>query len=154
VAGEGAKEAQMTTDSARQRRERQRADAAMPTDITPYLSFFDRFATLVNRFVSRAWFFAGCLLLVVIWAPSYFLLHDVDTWQLIINTATTIVTFLLVALLQNTQTRADNALQHKLNGIADALADLMTEMSAEHPELREDVAELRAAVGLEDRESS
>lgn len=147
----------MTTDSARRqeqlRRERQQ-DAAMPTDITPYLSFFDRFATVVNRFVSRAWFFAGCLLLVVIWAPSYFLLHDLDTWQLIINTATTIITFLLVALLQNTQTRADNALQHKLNAIADALADLMTEMSGDHPELREDVAELRAAVGLEERESA
>jgi len=137
-----------------ERRHRQRAAVAMPQDITPYLSFFDRFATWVNRFVSRAWFFAGCVLLVVIWVPSFFVIRDVNTWQLIINTATTIVTFLLVALLQNTQTRADNALQHKLNGIADALADLMVAMSDKYPKLAEDELELRAAVGLEDRESS
>jgi low affinity Fe/Cu permease len=154
----------MTDQTTRDRRERaqqreeerrrQRARAAMPDDVTPYLSLFDRFATIVNRFVSRAWFFAGCLLLVVIWAPSYFLIGDVDTWQLIINTATTIVTFLLVALLQNTQTRSDNALQHKLNGIAKALADLMVALSDQYPTLARDESELRAAVGLEDREGS
>jgi len=52
--------------------------------------------------------------------PSFLLLPDVDTWQLIINTITTIVTFLLVALLQNTETRAENATQRKLNAISDA----------------------------------
>lgn len=136
------------------RRSQLRAKAAMPTDVTPNLSFFDRFATTINRFVSRAWFFMFCLLLVVVWVPSYLVLRNVDTWQLIINTLTTIITFLLVALLQNTQTRADNALQHKLNGIADALGDLMTELSKQYPELGMDVAELDAAVGLEERESS
>ena len=75
--------------------------------------------------MSRAWFFVMCVLLVVLWAPSYFLLGELNTWQLIINTITTIVTFLLVALLQNTQKRADEAVQHKLNAIADALSDLM-----------------------------
>jgi hypothetical protein len=136
------------------RRERQKARVQLPTSVTPYLSFFDRFATHVNAFVSRAWFFTACLLLVVIWAPSYFLFRNVDTWQLIINTATTIITFLLVALLQNTQTRADQALQHKLNGIADALADLMVNLADTYPGLADDERELRAAVGLEDRESS
>jgi low affinity Fe/Cu permease len=128
----------------------------MPSEVTPEISFFDRFATEANRFVSRAWFFALCLLLVLLWAPSYFVLRDLNTWQLIINTATTIVTFLLVALLQNTQTRSDDALQHKLNAIADGLADLMEAISVdrEHERLREDLRELRAAVGLEDRESS
>jgi hypothetical protein len=57
----------------------------------------------------------------------------VNTSQLIINTITTIITFLLVALLQNSQTRSDQALQQKLNAIAD---------------------DLRAAVGLENRESA
>jgi low affinity Fe/Cu permease len=128
----------------------------MPSDVTRSLSFFDRFASTAARFVSRAWFFALCVLLVLVWAPTFFLIGDVNTWQLIINTATTIVTFLLVALLQNTQTRADNALQHKLNAIADGLADLM-QATSEHREdarLREDVKELRAAVGLEQREGS
>jgi hypothetical protein len=73
---------------------------------------------------------------------------------LIINTATTIVTFLLVALLQNTQKRADDAVQHKLNAIADGLATLMGHLSDQHPQLRQGCTELRAAVGLEDRESA
>jgi cytochrome c-type biogenesis protein CcmH/NrfG len=119
------------------------------------LSLFDRFATAANKFVSRAWFFAMCLLLVVVWAPSYFIIGNLDTWQLIINTATTIVTFLLVALLQNTQTRSEQALQDKLNAIADGLADLMAAFGEEdRPQLKKDMSELRAAVGLEDREGS
>jgi hypothetical protein len=142
------------SDTEQARLEQQKAQAELPTAVTPDLSFFDRFATRVNRFVSRAWFFMGCLLLVVIWAPSYFILGDINTWQLIINTVTTIVTFLLVALLQNTQTRSDHALQHKLNGIADALADLMVNLADKYPGLADDEKELRAAVGLEDRESA
>ncbi|HVD89973.1 MAG TPA: hypothetical protein VNB91_13850, partial [Jatrophihabitantaceae bacterium] len=63
-------------------------------------------------------------------------------------------TFLLVALLQNTQKRADDAIQHKLNAIADALSDLMQYLAEDHPDLRQDRAELRDAVGLEGRESA
>ena len=95
-----------------------------------------------------------CVLLVIVWAPSILLIHNVDTWQLIINTATTIVTFLMVALLQNTQTRNDESTQDKLNAIADGLADLMTSMAANDPKLERDLIELRDAVGLEDRESA
>lgn len=94
------------------------------------------------------------MLLVLLWAPSYFLIGDLDTWQLIINTMTTIVTFLMVALLQNSQARADDALQDKLNAIAAGLAELMEASSAQSPQLTDDVAELREAVGIEDRESS
>ena len=135
-------------------RSSQREHVRRPTDVTGQLSFFDRFASQTARLVSGAWFFLLCVLLVVVWAPSYFVLHGIDTWQLIINTVTTIVTFLLVALLQNTQTRSDEALHDKLNEIADALADLMDELADDHPELRRHCSELRAAVGLEERESS
>ena len=115
-------------------------------------SFFDRFAGAVAAFASRAPFFAACVLLVLIWAPSYFALRNVDTWQLLINTATTIVTFLLVALLQNTQRRSEEAIQAKLNAIADGLADLMEHQIEEDPvNLRGDIADLKDAVGLEDR---
>lgn len=124
----------------------------MPSDITPEVSWFDRMATWTDRFVSRAWFFAMSVALVVGWGPSYFLFGDVDTWQLWINTATTILTYLLVALLQNTQRRADDAVQHKLNAIADGLAHLMERQ--DDGQMRGEVAELRAAVGLEDRESA
>jgi low affinity Fe/Cu permease len=115
---------------------------------------FDRFAKAAAGFFSKPWFFALCVLLVLVWAPSYFVIRSVDTWQLIINTATTIVTFLMVALLQNTQTRADQSAQDKLNAIADGLADFMQSAARDDPTLRQDLLELRAAVGLEDRESA
>jgi low affinity Fe/Cu permease len=86
---------------------------------------FDRVATAVAAVVSRAPFFAVCTLLVLVWAASFPLFPSTDTWQLVINSATTIVTFLLVALLQNTQRRSEAALQHKLDALADGLADLM-----------------------------
>lgn len=126
----------------------------MPSQVEPGLSVFDRFATVVSGFAARATFFVACVLMVLIWAPSYFLLGDIEVWQLIINTLTTIVTFLMVALLQNTQSRADAAIQHKLNAIAKGLADVMDAMDATHPELDKDHEELEAAVGLEERESA
>lgn len=121
----------------------------MPSEVSPNVGAFDRFAEKASKISSRAWFFCFCVLLVVLWAPSILILRNIDTWQLIINTLTTIVTFLMVALLQNSQTRGEHALQHKLNAIADMLADL-----AEDHGLKEDAAELRASVGLEELESS
>lgn len=118
----------------------------------PGLSFFDRFASGVAERVSKAWFFMLCVGLVLVWAPT-FVLMDIDTWQLVINTLTTIITFLLVALLQNTQSRSDQALQQKLNAIADALADLMRTGQPD-AQLEQDRRELMEAVGLEDRVSS
>jgi hypothetical protein len=128
----------------------------MPTDVSARVGFFDRFAGVASNVAGRAAFFAFCVLLIVVWAPSILLLRDVDTWQLIINTATTIITFLMVALLQNSQTRNDQAVHHKLNAIADGLSDLMVQLSSGLPDrdVRQDIAELRAAVGLEDHEST
>ena len=74
-----------------------------------------------------------CVLLVVLWAPTYFLVGNFDTYQLIINTPTTIITFLLVALLQNTQKRNEQALQRKLDALADGLADLMEHFATDDP---------------------
>jgi low affinity Fe/Cu permease len=51
------------------------------------------------------------VLVVVLWVPTLWVLPSADTWQLVINTVTTIITFLLVALLQNTQSRGDKAVQ-------------------------------------------
>jgi len=128
----------------------------MPSDVSQRVGAFDRFAGWSSKIASRAAFFTFCVLLVVIWLPSFFLIHSLDTWQLIINTVTTIITFLMVALLQNSQTRTDQAVQHKLNAIADGLGDLMEHIASSGGEgkLRHDVAELRAAVGIELHESS
>jgi low affinity Fe/Cu permease len=137
-------------------------DGFMPSDVTSHVSRFDRFSSVVARSVSHAWFFAACVLLIVVWLPSYWLFSSVDTWQLCINSATTIITYLLVALLTNTQSRDTKALNHKLNAIADGLADLMehmantgaleTEEQVSH--LQNDLVELRKAVGIERYESA
>jgi low affinity Fe/Cu permease len=128
----------------------------MPSEVSSRIGFFDRFAGGASLIASRAVFFAVCVLMVVVWAPTILVLRDVDTWQLIINTATTIVTFLMVALLQNSQTRSDQAVQHKLNAIADGLAEVMAHLSdqAQARDLAADIKELRDAVGLEEREST
>lgn len=127
----------------------------MPSEVGPRVGFFDRFAGHAATFASRAPFFAACVLLIIVWAPTIFLL-SFDTSQLLINTATTIVTFLLVALLQNSQTRNDQATQHKLNAIADGLADLMERFANQIDDnsLHREIDELKSAVGLEDREST
>ena len=137
----------------------------MPQDVSSRVGFFDRTAGLIARVASRAPFFAFCVLLVLLWlvqglvkmlAGGGLSSFASSTYQLEINTTTTIITFLLVALLQNSQSREDQATQHKLNAIADGLADLMAHMSEQtgDDKLRNDIAELRAAVGLEDKESS
>jgi low affinity Fe/Cu permease len=139
-------------------------ESLFPRGVTGPIGFFDRFAGWASGIVSRAPFFAFCLLLVVVWliegvihvasdGASAFLS---DTYQLQINTTTTIITFLLVALLQNSQTRSDRAIQHKLNAVADGLADLMGHLAerADDADLRRDIEELRAAIGLERRETT
>jgi uncharacterized membrane protein len=136
----------------------------MPLDVSSRVGFFDRAAGTVARISSRAPFFAFCVLLVVAWlvqgvveiVTGGWSSFTSATYQLEINTTTTIITFLLVALLQNSQTRNDNATQHKLNAVADALADLMSHMADRYDDeaLRHDIRELRAAVGLEAYEST
>lgn len=118
-------------------------------------SMFDRFAEAASEFASHAVFFIGCTLLVLLWLPSYFVFRNLNTWQLIINTLTTIITFLLVALLQNAQRRSDQVIHRKLDAIADGLADLMAVQGdgRERGELSDDIQELRQAVGLEQRSS-
>ena len=121
----------------------------MPTEVSPRVGRFDRFAEGASGVASRAWFFCFCVLLVVVWAPSIVFLHSIDTWQLIINTVTTIVTFLLVALLQNSQRRFEDAVQLKLDALADGLADLMGHVGEGDRELGSDIDKLRERVGLE-----
>lgn len=110
-------------------------------------NFFDKIADRVAVFTARAWFFAACVALVAAWLPSLLFVGSFDTWQLLINTPTTIVTFLLVGLSQNTSARKDEATQQKLNATAAALV-LMLDMLG-HADSRETDA-LRDTVGLED----
>ena len=84
--------------------------------------WFRRFASRAADIAGRSRAFIVAVAVLGVWASTGPLFHFSDTWQLIINTITTIITFLMVALLQNSQTRNDLAVQHKLNAIADGLA--------------------------------
>lgn len=99
-------------------------------------SVFDKFAGHTAEFVSKAPFFTFCVLIVLVWAPSFLFVGNLQTYQLLINTPTTIITFLLVALLQNTQKRGEEVIQHKLNAVADGLADLMEHFASDESEPR------------------
>jgi low affinity Fe/Cu permease len=78
-------------------------------------SLFSRFAQWVARASGTPFVFATALLIVIGWGASGPLFHFSDTWQLVINTGTTIVTFLMVFLIQNTQNRDTAAMQAKLD---------------------------------------
>ncbi|MBB3591125.1 low affinity Fe/Cu permease [Rhizobium sp. BK529] len=78
---------------------------------------FARFATKVSEWAGKPVTFILALIAVIIWAALGPLFDYSETWQLVINTGTTIVTFLMVFVLQNAQTRDTRAIQAKLNEI-------------------------------------
>lgn len=78
-------------------------------------SFFTRFAHAVSSWAGKPVTFLGACLVIVVWSVTGPLFSFSDTWQLVINTGTTIITFLMVFLIQNTQNRDTSALQLKLD---------------------------------------
>ena len=83
--------------------------------------FFTRFATKVSTVLGRPWVFSVALAVLILWGLSGPILGFSDTWQLIINTSTTIVTFLMVFIIQNTQNRDNMAMNLKLDAIMEAV---------------------------------
>jgi low affinity Fe/Cu permease len=82
---------------------------------------FEKAANRIAWAMGRPLTFLLCCLLVVVWGASGPMFHFSDTWQLVINTGTTIVTFLMVFLIQNSQNREGEALQAKLDELIRAL---------------------------------
>jgi low affinity Fe/Cu permease len=82
---------------------------------------FAVFARTTSSILGSAWAFVLALLIIVVWALTGPTFHYSDTWQLIINTGTTIVTFLMVFLIQNTQNRDAKAVHLKLDELIRAL---------------------------------
>jgi low affinity Fe/Cu permease len=80
-----------------------------------------RFASAVTRWTGSSWAFFIALGIIVVWAVTGPLFHYSDTWQLVINTGTTIVTFLMVFLIQRAQNKESLAVQLKLNEIVAAI---------------------------------
>ena len=82
---------------------------------------FRVFARRSSIVLGSAWAFAGAVLVIAVWLITGPTFHFSDTWQLIINTATTIITFLMVFLIQNTQNRDAKAVHLKLDEMIRAL---------------------------------
>jgi low affinity Fe/Cu permease len=83
---------------------------------------FGTFAAMASGWLGSKWAFLGAILIILAWGFSGPLFHFSDTWQLVINTGTTIVTFLMVFLIQNTQNRDAKAINLKLNELIYATA--------------------------------
>jgi low affinity Fe/Cu permease len=114
-------------------------------------TLFDRFVEGAYLRVSRAPFFGFCALLVVVWLATVPMWSDLTTWQYALHTVTSILTLMLIALLENAGRRAEESAQEKLNVIAEALAALLESRAIEDPDLKEAHKRLSEAVGLEER---
>jgi low affinity Fe/Cu permease len=99
----------------------ERADEAAERQY-PFRSWFGRAATRVSEAAGSAWVFLVALALIIFWAVSGPVFGFSDTWQLVANTFTTLVTFLMVFLIQNTQNRDAKATQLKLDELIRAIA--------------------------------
>ena len=122
---------------------------------------FRRFAHRTAEAAGHSHAFAGAVLVLIVWAATGPLFHFSDTWQLVINTGTTIVTFLMVFLIQNTQNRDAHAMHLKLDELIRAnsharnsllaLEDMsdteLAQLQSEFEELREKVAIARQRSG-------
>ena len=129
----------------------ERTDAAESREKQEGLDPFERFVELSTKVISRAPFFAVVVVVLVIWAASYPLWKSTTKWELAIHTFGAVLSLLLLVLLENAGRRNTEAMQEKLNVLAEALAALMDSRAADDPELREAAQNLRDAVGLEAR---
>ena len=122
----------------------ERTDAAESRETSEGLNAFERFVEVSTNLISRAPFFAVVVAVVVIWAASFPLWSSTTKWELAIHTFGGVLSLLLLVLLENSGRRNAEAMQEKLNVLAEAMAALMESRASDDPELRE-------AVGLEER---
>lgn len=123
-----------------------------PSEVDAHRSWFDEIASRAHDIASRDVFFLVIVAMTLVWAPSYFLLHSVDHWYIAFVLPAEIITLFLVVLLENHNRRSEQALHRKLDAFAGVLAAMASESQSES--VRQYAAELRAAVGLQDREST
>jgi low affinity Fe/Cu permease len=101
--------------------------------------------------VSNAPFFFVIVVVVLLWLVSYPLFPDAKSWQVVIHTVGSVLTLLLLVLLENAGRRSQEAAQEKLNVLAEALSALMESRGRDDHALLEAAEQLREAVGLEER---
>jgi low affinity Fe/Cu permease len=113
--------------------------------------WFRRFATLASAALGTHWAFLAALLLIIVWAATGPLFHFGESWQLVINTGTTIITFLMVFLIQTTQNRDSRAIHLKLDELIrsskarNVFADLEDATDQELDDFQREFAKLRQA---------
>jgi low affinity Fe/Cu permease len=90
--------------------------------------WFGKFAASASGWLGSKWAFSWAVLVILVWGATGLLFHYSDTWQLVINTGTTIVTFLMVFLIQNTQNRDARAINLKLNELIRAMGKARNQM--------------------------
>jgi low affinity Fe/Cu permease len=91
--------------------------------------FFRKFSSVTSEIVGSSWSFIGAVLIIIIWGASGPGFGYSDTWQLVINTGTTIITFLMVFLIQNTQNRDARAIHLKIDELLRAQEGARTSMA-------------------------
>ena len=89
---------------------------------------FHSFASRASHIVGSKWAFTFATLLIVVWGISGPFFHYSDTWQLVVNTATTVVTFLIVFLIQNSQNRDARVMHLKLDELIRAVREARNEL--------------------------
>ena len=107
-------------------------------------SRFAEWSSAAAHGVGRPWAFLAAVAVVVIWGVSGPLFHFSDAWQLVINTGTTIVTFLMVFLIQNAQNRDTQAIQLKLDELIRATEGAHNRLMALENQSEETLAEVKA----------
>lgn len=112
---------------------------------------FENFVETSCQWVSQPPFFFLCVGIVLVWLVSLPLWVDLKAWQVAIHTVASVLSLLLLVLLENSSRRAGEAAQEKLNVLAEALAELMMSQAHDDPVLRDAAGKLREAVGLEER---
>lgn len=111
--------------------------------------FFTRIASRAASLLGHPMAFIGSATLILLWALSGPALHYSDTWQLIVNTATTVLTFLAVFLIQNSQNRDGAAIQAKLDEILRALSEARSEFVGIEHLTDKQICEIRDALEKE-----
>jgi low affinity Fe/Cu permease len=92
------------------------------------LESFGKFAAAASGWLGSKWAFVGAIVIIAVWAVTVPLFHYSDTWQLVINTGTTIITFLIVFIIQNTQNRDARAINLKLDELIHAIDTAKNQM--------------------------
>ena len=95
----------------------------MKTKKSRFSSFFNRFSNIVTKATGTPWAFIVAVVVILIWGITGPIFRFSDTWQLVINTGTTVVTFLMVFVIQHSQNKDTKAIQLKLNELIAANCD-------------------------------